>query len=182
MCSLRMSVINVQNSIYFVKIRNKFRSFHICQKFISEKMKQQLYLGHQWFGIPVLFCCYAVLAQVTCFCEIKNPFWPMRKKNKWREGWCDGTGHCVQCVILNENVQSFLEYFWTYFLECTKNLHCLSKSLKVFRLKAAILGLWFVNLVMLIMYKYRLFILYQMLVKVWTSIDNSQNKFGWIWE
>ena len=111
MCSLRMSVINVQNSIYFVKIRNKFRSFHICQKFISEKMKQQLYLGHQWFGIPVLFCCYAVLAQVTCFCEIKNPFWPMRKKNKWREGWCDGTGHCVQCVILNENVQFFFGIF-----------------------------------------------------------------------
>ena len=43
MCSLRMSVINVlQNSIYFVKIHNKYRSFHICQKFISEKMKQQL--------------------------------------------------------------------------------------------------------------------------------------------
>ena len=91
-------------------------------------MKQQLLIGHQWFGIPVLFCCYAVLAQVTCFCEIKNPFWPMRKKNKWREGWCDGTGHCVQCVISNENVQFFWGYFWTYFLEYTKNLHCLSKN------------------------------------------------------
>ena len=110
MCSLRMSVINVQNSIYFVKIRNKYRSFHIVRNLFQRKWNNN-YLGHQWFGIPVLFCCYAVLAQVTCFCEIKNPFWPMRKKNKWREGWCDGTGHCVQCVILNENVQFFFGIF-----------------------------------------------------------------------